>query len=300
MSRLILIDGHNWLLRALHAIPEMRTSFDEPVHAAYGFVRTLLRILAEPELQAESIAVVWDAPGGKAARQVIDPTYKAARPSDRGPGFTEQLTRARQFTEALGVASVEVEATEADDVIGTLARHAEEVGMEVVVVSTDKDFRQLLGPCVRLYNAQSSPPQGGRWMTADRCAVPPQRFADYLALCGDASDGIEGVRGIGEVTARELLGAHLSLGGVISWAAGEVAEAAIHSRKPARHAAAIVEARERLARNLRLTRLWDIPAAPAIEALRRRPLDEARWVQLLAELEFKSLLEEHHRERRAA
>ena len=262
-------------------------------------MRTLLRILGEPQLRAEHVAVVWDSPGGKAARQAIDPAYKASR-EKKGSDFSSQVEWSRQLVEALGVASVEVEGAEADDVIATLTRRGVAAGAEVVIVSTDKDFRQLVGPTVRIYNAQSSPPQGGRWTTAERCEVPPVRFAEYLALRGDDADDIEGVRGVGDVTAAELLRERGTLDAVLAWAAGEVAEAVIHARKPQRHAAALLEARERVLRNLRLTQLWDIDAAPQIGALRRRPLDEARWVALLELLEFKSLLDEHRQAGRAA
>lgn len=308
---LLLVDGGNWLARAWHAILLQRTSWDEPCNAVLGFVRTLLRILGDPGMRgATHAACVWDSPSGRLARQKLDPRYKAHREA-KGPDYTSQIAWAKEAAEALGVASVEIEGAEADDVIATLCRAEQAVHPrgpgrgEVVIISTDKDFKQLVCRClagyVRLYNAQSSPPQQGRWTCdEDLQEVRPGRWAEYLALTGDASDGIEGVAGVGPKTAAELLRRYGALSAVIAWASGEVAEAALHSRKPQRHAAAIVEARERLLVNLRLAELWDVPEVPELEALRRRPVDAARWRRLLMELEFTSLLRELDEEGRAA
>lgn len=308
---MLLVDGGNWLTRAWHAIPAQRTSWDEPCNAVLGFCRTLLRILGDPELRgATHAACVWDSPSGKLARQRLDPKYKAHRES-KSPDYEGQIAWAKEAAESLGVTSVEVEGSEADDVIATLCRaeqgvHPRAPGRgEVVIVSTDKDFKQLVCKClagyVRLYNAQSTAPQQGRWTEdEDLQEVHPGRWAEYLALAGDASDGIKGVRGVGEKTAAELLRRHGALAQVIAWASGEVAEAALHQRKPQRHAAAISEARERLLVNLRLAELWTVPVVPELEALRRRPVDVPRWRKLLTELEFTTLLRELEQEERAA
>ena len=152
------------------------------------------------QFQPEYMAVVFDA--GNSFRDQEYPAYKATRekmPDD----LRESIGRVRDIVEAFHDPIVELDGYEADDVIGTLAIKACEVGLEAVIVSGDKDFYQLVRPGIHLMN----PGRGGatgvaaEWVTEDNASkkfgIPPSQVTDYLALVGDASDNVPGARGVG-------------------------------------------------------------------------------------------------------
>src|SRR5439155_935711 len=183
---------------------------------------------------------------------------------------------------------VGVEGYEADDVIGTLATTAAARGLQAVIVSGDKDFYQLIGPGIALLN----PGRGGpaaveeQWVdqsnASARLGVPPERVIDYLALVGDSSDNIPGVKGVGEKTALELL---KTLGDLDAILAGA-------DRIPGKRARAAVQQHAELARLSRdlVTIRRDVPLPLDLEALRLRPPEVPRLTELFTELEFRSLI----------
>src|SRR5256886_6702440 len=202
--------------------------------------------------------------------------------------FDRSVERIAQLLAAFGVPLVGVEGYEADDVIGTLATHAAGAGFRVVIVSGDKDFYQLIGPNVVLLN----PGRGGpaaveeQWVdesnASERLGVPPARVVDYLALVGDSSDNIPGVKGVGDKTALELIQAYGDLDGILARAAeipGKRAREAVLAHVP--------EARP--ARHL-VTIRRDVPLPLEADALRLRPPDLPRLTELFTELEFRSLI----------
>src|SRR5256886_8199766 len=202
--------------------------------------------------------------------------------------FDRSVERIAQLLAALGVPLVGVEGYEADDVIGTLATRAAGAGFRVVIVSGDKDFYQLIGPNVVLLN----PGRGGpaaveeQWVdesnASDRLGVPPARVVDYLALVGDSSDNIPGVKGVGDKTALELIQAYGDLDGIL-------ARAAEIRGKRAREAVLAHVPEARLSRDL-VTIRRDVPLPLELDALRLRPPDLPRLTQLFTELEFRSLI----------
>src|SRR5690606_30095440 len=198
---LTLIDGSSYVFRAYHALrTELSTSSGLPTRAVFGLTPLLLKSLREAS--PTHVAVVWDR-DGRAFRSQIDPGYKAHRPET--PDDLElQFPYIRKVVEALEVPSVEREATEADDVIATLARQAVEQGFDVVIVTGDKDFSQLVGPHVRLYDGMRDEWMGPAEVEA-KWGVPPERFVEFQALLGDSSDNIPGVPGVGKKTAADLI-----------------------------------------------------------------------------------------------
>ena len=209
MSRLLLVDGTAYLFRAYYALPAFTTSEGRPTGALHGVLNMVQRLLREepPEL----LAFVMDAPG-PTFRDELYPEYKANRdvmPED----LREQIEPVVSMVEAMGVPLLRVGGVEADDVIGTLAAQAAEQGLDTLISTTDKDFAQLVGPHIKLVNWTNNRIMDSA-AVEEKFGVPPARIRDYLALAGDSSDNIPGVRGVGPKTAAKWLQAYGSLDGV--------------------------------------------------------------------------------------
>jgi DNA polymerase I len=212
-ERIYLIDAMAFAFRSYYAIRTALTDTKgRPTNAVYGFTRILLKILREQD--PAYIAVVFDAPG-KTFRNDLYPEYKATRvvaPDE----LKEQFPRMHQVAEAMNLPLFVVEGVEADDVIGTLARRAEAEGMEAVAVSGDKDLLQLISDKVCVFD----PGKGdagvwyGREEVVARFGTGPEHVTDALALIGDSSDNVPGVRGIGDKTAKKLMAKYGSLEGL--------------------------------------------------------------------------------------
>jgi DNA polymerase-1 len=282
-ERLYLIDGTAYAYRAYYAIRSALTdSKGRPTNAVYGFARVLLKILREE--QPSHVVVVFDA-GRKTFRSDLYPEYKAQRaatPDD----LRSQFPLMDKLVAALDMPLLRIPGVEADDVIGTLARRAEKSGMEAVIVSGDKDLLQLVTDRVSVYDP-SKGDKGVRYTPAEvkeRFGVGPGGVIDALALMGDASDNIPGVRGIGEKTAYKLLETYGSLEAVykhVDELKGKVRESLIADREMAL-----------LSRRL-ATIETDVPLDVSIESCRRKELHPAQLADVFADLEFQSLFEEY-------
>src|SRR5215208_2829360 len=202
-----LIDGSSQMYRAFHAPVRtaeggfLRNAQGRPTNAVYIFVTMLRKLLTEHK--PEYIAASFDLPG-RTLRDDLVSDYKAKRAPMPGE-LAEQIPMVHLACEALGVPILTSERYEADDVIGTLAMKAAAAGLEVAIVTGDKDFYQLVGDGIRVYN----PKEEGTWYDAagvqEKFGVPPVLVVDVLALMGDTIDNIKGVPGIGEKGARELI-----------------------------------------------------------------------------------------------
>ena len=287
--RLFLVDGYALIYRAFFAMISrpLRTARGENTSAAWGAVNFLLRL--EEKYRPDYLAWVLDA--GTSFREERYPEYKSTREKldeELQADFDRSVDRTRQLLEAFRVATVEVPGYEADDVIGTLATQAAARGLDAVIVSGDKDFYQLIGPHVALLN----PGRGGpaavdeAWVdesnAGERLGVRPAQVADYLALVGDASDNIPGVKGIGEKGAQKLLAEFGDLETLLA-RAGEV------SAKRAREALLEQADAARLSREL-VTIHRDVPVELDLDRFALQEPDRDKLIQVLAELEFYSLL----------
>ncbi|MCC7126810.1 MAG: DNA polymerase I [Acidobacteria bacterium] len=201
MPTLFLIDGSNQMYRAYHALRGLTGPDGKSTNAVYGFVTMLRKLLTDH--QPTHIAASFDLPT-ETFRSKLAADYKANRapmPDD----LREQLTWVHEACQAMGVPILTAEGFEADDVIGTLAVKAANAGFDVAIVTGDKDFFQLVGGRVKVYN----PRDEGTWYDAEgveaRFGVAPAQVVDVLALMGDSIDNIKGVPGIGEKGARELI-----------------------------------------------------------------------------------------------
>jgi DNA polymerase I len=281
-QRLFLIDGSAQMYRAHFAFIRnpLRTSRGEITSAIYGFLTTLLNLLEKE--QPTHIAIVFDTPE-PTFRHRTYPEYKATR-QKMGDDLIEQLGRLNQVLEATGIPLLRLPGWEADDVIGTLATEAEAQGYEVIMVTGDKDYQQLVTPRVRMYNPKGEGPAilGPEEVKAN-FGVPPEQVVDVLALTGDTSDNVPGAEGIGPKTAIKLIGEYGSLDGVLAAAEG---------MKPSKVREALLRDRDQVLRARELVtidRHAPIPFNP--EALQLGPMGSAELERLLVDLELFSLLE---------
>jgi len=289
MPTLYLVDGYALIYRAFFAMiaRPLTTRRGENTSAAWGVTNFLLRLLERR--RPDYLAWVHDV--GESFRHRTYPEYKATREklnAELQQDFDRSVERIEQILDAFRVSVVGVEGFEADDVIGTLATAASARGLQVVIVSGDKDFYQLIAPGIALLN----PGRGGpaaveeHWVdqanAGERLGVPPERVVDYLALVGDTSDNVPGVKGVGEKTALELLKTFGDLDAILAGAA----------RIPGKRAREAVQQHAELARLSRdlVTIRRDVPLPLDLEALRVRPPDVARLTELFTELEFRSLI----------
>ncbi|BFU61049.1 MULTISPECIES: DNA polymerase I [Rodentibacter] len=197
---LVLVDGSSYLYRAFHAFPPLTNSVGEPTGAMYGVLNMLKSLISQ--VQPSHIAVVFDAKG-KTFRDEIFEQYKSHRPP-MPDDLRKQIQPLHDIIRALGIPLLVVEGVEADDVIGTLAVQASQVGKKVLISTGDKDMAQLVDDNIMLINTMNNSLLD-REAVIEKYGIPPELIIDYLALMGDSVDNIPGVAGVGEKTALGLL-----------------------------------------------------------------------------------------------
>ena len=286
--RLFLVDGYALIYRAFFALISrpLTTSKGENTSASWGIANFLQRLITKH--QPDYLGWVHDS--GLSFRHERYPAYKATREKlseELQSDFDRGMDRIREILDAYRIPIMTLPGYEADDVIGTLVARSVEAGVNVVVVSGDKDFQQLVRPGVWLLN----PGRGGpanveeHWVSIEnaeeRLGVAPEFVTDYLALVGDSSDNIPGVRGIGDKTAAELVKQYGHLESILSNAA------AITKKRPRE---ALLEHAEnaRLSKEL-VTIRDDLAVSFDLESLRIKQPDHHRLRDLFIELEFHSL-----------
>ncbi len=279
---LVLIDGNSLVHRAYHALPELSTSGGRSVGAVYGFAQTVLKLLEEHP--PDFAAVAFDAPG-KTFRHEKFPAYKANRPPTP-PDLAEQFELVRELTDSCGLKAIEAPGYEADDIIGTLARAGAKAGLDVLVVSIDRDCLQLIDDRTRVLSPSRGPLDAVMFDEAEvkgKYGYEPSQVADAKSLIGDPSDNIPGVPGIGKKTAASLLAAH-----------GSVEEIVRHSEEiGSKRAREYVESHPDaviLARDL-ATIDTGVPVGVGVEELEWPGPDTRKLRALLMDLEFTRLLD---------
>ena len=283
--RLYLVDASAYVYRAFHAIPFLSTTRGVPTNAAYGVTTMLLKLLREE--QPTYLALVFDAPGGT-FRDELFAEYKANR-SAMPDELVPQLGLVRRVVEALRPCVIEMPGVEADDVIGTLATRVADAGGEVVIVTGDKDFQQLVGPRVTLLDPMFDKRTGVDEVRA-RYGIEPERWVDIIGLMGDAIDNIPGIRGVGEKTASALIRHAGSLEALLADLDG-IAKSGVRGaagliEKVRAHAEQAV-----LAKQLATIRR-DVDVAEGLGDFRYAGPDRAALEAICRELEFHRLLRE--------
>lgn len=197
---LVLVDGSSYLYRAFHAFPPLTNKNGEPTGAMYGVLNMLKSLIAQ--VQPSHIAVVFDAKG-KTFRDELFEQYKSHRPP-MPDELRAQIQPLHAIIKALGIPLISIEGVEADDVIGTLAVQASQLGKKVLISTGDKDMAQLVDDNIMLINTMNNSLLD-RDGVIEKYGIPPELIIDYLALMGDSADNIPGVAGVGEKTALGLL-----------------------------------------------------------------------------------------------
>ena len=289
--RLFLVDGYALIYRAFFALISrpLTTSKGENTSAAWGVVNFLQRLITDHK--PEYIAWVHDS--GLSFRHEAYPAYKATREKlneELQADFNRGMERISEILDAYRIPVISLKGYEADDVIGTLAKQATDASLNVVIVSGDKDFQQLVRPGVWLLN----PGRGGpasveeQWVGVEnaneRLGVPPDRVVDYLALVGDSSDNVPGVPGIGDKTARDLVTEFGPLESILA------AVDKITKKRP-REALEEHASRARLSKEL-VTIRDNLPIVLESPRLRIQPIDATRLRQIYVELEFTTLVKD--------
>jgi DNA polymerase I len=286
--RLFLVDGYALIYRAFFALiaRPLTTSRGENTSAAWGIVNFLQRLTQthRPDYLG------WVHDSGLSFRHERYPAYKATREKlteELQSDFDRGMERICQVLEANHIPILALPGYEADDVIGTLTKQGVEAGMNVVVVSGDKDFQQLVRPGVWLLN----PGRGGpasveeSWVSvengAERLGVPPVFVTDYLALVGDSSDNVPGVKGIGEKGAQELINTYGTLENILAHAAE------VTKKRP--REALLAQADMAILSKELVTIRDDLPITLDLESMRPLKPDFDRLRTLYVELEFHTL-----------
>ncbi|MEM1244834.1 MAG: DNA polymerase I [Acidobacteriota bacterium] len=277
--RLFLIDGYSNIFRAFYAIRELSNSKGEPTNAVYGFLNMLRKLLREEK--PELVGIGMDTSGATLRKEKFE-DYKANRrpmPDD----LRSQLPWIRTAIEAMKIPMLEAEGYEADDVLGTMALKAAAEGYEVVLVTADKDFFQLVSDDVSVYHSFREKLYDPALVEED-FGVPPHQVVDVLALMGDSIDNVPGVPGIGEKGAKNLIKEHGTLEALLE-AAPEIKrknyrEGLTHHREEALLSQELVTIETEL----------DVAFDP--DGLKLDAPDREALIELYRELDFFSLLKE--------
>lgn len=198
--KIYLIDGNSYAYRAYYAIKELSTSNGVPTNAIYGFTNMLLKIIKDKK--PDGIAVSFDSPVPTKRHKLFE-EYKAHRP-ETPKGLVEQMPHIRRMISAFNIKVFEKPGYEADDIIGTLSKMLCSEGIEIYIVTADKDMLQLIDRGIKIYDPMKDKILGEDYII-EKFGIEPKRIPEFMALTGDAVDNIPGVIGIGEKTARELL-----------------------------------------------------------------------------------------------
>ncbi|WP_341898989.1 DNA polymerase I, partial [Ferrovibrio terrae] len=279
--RLYLVDGSGYIFRAYHALPPLtRKSDGLPIGAVSGFCNMLssLRDKAEHDQAVSHMAVIFDA-GRETFRSTIYPAYKANR-SETPEDLIPQFAPIREATRAFGLPSIEKDGFEADDIIATYARIANEAGMEVCVVSSDKDLMQLVRDGVGMMDPMKDRNIGPAEVM-EKFGVTPDKVIDVQALAGDSTDNVPGVPGIGIKTAAELINTYGDLESLLA-RAGEI-------KQPKRRETLLTNA-DKARISYQLVKLKDdVPLELGLDDLKLGPVEWPKLSAFLNEMEFRTL-----------
>ncbi|MEO6876166.1 MAG: 5'-3' exonuclease H3TH domain-containing protein [Opitutaceae bacterium] len=280
MAKWLLIDGFNLAYRCFYAVPELTRTDGFPTGALHGWVKSLWR-LSDQEQPAATL-VFFDL-GGSDVREALHADYKANR-AEMPEALRKQIDPIKAFTRAMGLVGIEQQGVESDDLLASQAVALAREGHDVLIVSADKDFAQVVNDRIKILlpPPTANPKLGWRVLDAtgvqEKFGVPPAGIADYLALVGDTSDNIPGLNGVGPKTAAKWLAEFGDLEGVIAHA-GQL--------KPDRFQAMVIADAGRLRMNRTLTTLN--LALPTVAAA-ATAVQAAELFRLLEEMEMKSAL----------
>ena len=270
------VDAHSLIFQVFHALPEMTSPQGEPVGAIYGFVRDMLQLIETRK--PDALVCAFDLPGPTFRHDLYD-GYKADRGS-MPEDLVSQIPKIREVMSAMGIPILSNPGYEADDVLATIARWCDQGGATCLIVTGDKDCRQLITDQVSIYNIRKNAIYDARDLQDD-WGIRPDQVVDFQALVGDKVDCVPGVPLIGPKNAQELLAKYGNLGAVLDHA-NEVAGA---KRKQN-----LIEYRDQALLSRQLVRLdTRVPVTPDWEAARVGSIDHIRLNALFQDFGFRSL-----------
>ncbi|MCT7958295.1 DNA polymerase I [Laspinema palackyanum] len=289
----ILVDGHSLAFRSYYALAKSRdgglsTSTGIPTSVSFGFLKSLIEVMAVQDPQY--LAVAFDL-GLPTFRHEADDTYKSDR-AETPEDFITDLKYLQELLTALNLQIVTAPGYEADDVLGTLATRASEAGFQVKILTGDRDLFQLvdaekqisvlyLGRDAFRLSGGAKSQEFGPEQVQEKMGIPPELVVDYKALCGDTSDNIPGVKGIGDKTAIKLLTTYGSLDKIYE----AIADIKGANRKK------LEEGKDEAYHSQHLARIVvDVPLELELEQCQLRGFDETAVIPQLEQLEFKSFL----------
>jgi len=283
-DHLFLVDGSGYIFRAFHALPPLtRKSDGLPVGAVAGFCNMLWKLLADARdtsvgVTPTHLAVIFDY-SSKTFRKELYPEYKANR-SEPPEDLIPQFGLIREATKAFDLPCIELEGFEADDLIATYARLAEEAGADTTIISSDKDLMQLVTPHVSMYDSMKDR-QIGRDEVIEKWGVPPEKMIDLQSLTGDSTDNVPGVPGIGPKTAAQLLEEYGDLDTLLARAEE------IRQNKRRENIIAFAD-QARLSREL-VTLKTDTPVEDDLDSFKLEPQNGPKLIAFLKAMEFTTL-----------
>ena len=205
MAKWLLVDGFNLIYRCFFAIPELNRADGFPTNALHGWVKSLWKL--QDQEQPAGTLVFFDL-GGSQDRLALHPEYKAQR-EEMPEALAKQIDPVKELTHLMGCQVIEQDGVESDDLLAAEAVARARAGDEVLIVSSDKDFAQIVNDRIRIMlpPPSANPKLGWRLLdaagVAEKFGVPPAQIADYLALVGDNSDNIPGIPKVGPKTAAK-------------------------------------------------------------------------------------------------
>ncbi len=282
-KKLFLLDSMGLIYRSYFALQKSQlvTSKGENVSAVFGFLKSIFRVIDEQ--QPDFLAAAFDTPE-PTFRHRIFPEYKATR-QKMPEELSEQLPRVRQALDVLNIPIIEVPGLEADDVMGILARMAEQQNIETYLVTGDKDFMQLVSDKIKIYNPKKAGEEVEILDAAgvkEKIGVPPEQVIEYYSLTGDSSDNVPGVPNVGPKTAKGLLQQFKNLDEIYLQ---------LHKITPQRIRTQLANFKDQAYLSRKLVTI-DVTTKIAvnIESLSLKEPDRSKAFDLMKELEFNSLL----------
>ncbi|MCB0419492.1 MAG: DNA polymerase I [Bdellovibrionales bacterium] len=277
MKKLYLVDVSSMFFRAFFAVPRLSTKSGLPTNALVGFLNMTVKLLKEEKPDFMVYCMDRKEPS---FRKDLFTDYKANR-TEMPEDLVPQLPYISKITESLGIPHLDKLGFEADDVIGSLTRMGREAGLEVVIVSGDKDFAQLVGPHVSILDTMKNVIYDSQGVV-EKWGIHPEQMIDYLALVGDSSDNIPGVKGVGPKGAQKLLAEFKTLDGIyenIEKISGKSLKSKLETDRKNAY----------LAKKL-VTIVQDIDFEVGLDALQLQPVHQPQLEELLVELEFERFL----------
>ena len=275
MKKLYLVDTSSMFFRAFYGIRMLNNSKGFPTNAIYGFLTMSIKLLKEE--QPDYMVYCYDQPTGSFRKEIFE-DYKANR-GETPEELALQIPYIKKLTELMGISGIGKDDYEADDVIGSLAEFGLRNQLEVVIVSGDKDFAQLVRDRVSMYDTMKDKRYDTQ-AVIEKWGVRPNQFVDYLAIQGDSSDNIPGVRGIGPKGAQSLLEKFETLDGIYE----NIDQVSSPSQKKK-----LIESRNQAYLSQQLVKIVkDLDLVENLSEISLRPINNQELEEILDELEFSS------------